>query len=365
MYTLQPNEDGSFSVKKYEAPPREKDVKEWLTSFDEGTVIRIPFSCFDLPDERKHWQFLRWYIEEAVATMVSFPFAVHLNYNLKEIKIIGVSVMEANFVVKLPYGERERYLDMMIEINDLVSSDGYCLVLVNNVPYRLEIWLAVKTSINQDAVQRIFEKNHLPLCLEYGIETLLESVGTAYDSMVTLLPGMDVATVKYLVQGLIHFPDKETYASMGHHLDADMKRKKKIFISYCHQDDQAVQCVVKKLKQHGLNLWVDFEEIDVGDSIMERVTAGIKECDLPIIFLSESTKQAQFAQHELRTFFREVIYGTKKWFIVRLDDVSPDTIYEGLGDYLYFDCIPKEEANMVEMMKQIERKLDRLEENRI
>ncbi|MBF0018519.1 hypothetical protein HAX43_13225 [Enterococcus faecalis] len=35
----------------------------------------------------------------------------------------------------------------------------------------------------------------------------------------------------------------------------------------------------------------------------------MRECDIPIIFIiSSATKEALFAQHELKTFFSQIIY---------------------------------------------------------
>ena len=60
---------------------------------------------------------------------------------------------------------------------------------------------------------------------------------------------------------------------------------------------------------------------------------------MPLLFLSENTKQAMFAQEELNIFYREVIYqqsSNKNWFLVKTDDVDLDEIYRGLGGYKYF-----------------------------
>lgn len=104
-------------------------------------------------------------------------------------------------------------------------------------------------------------------------------------------------------------------------------------------------------------MWIDVQEIDAGDVILERVSSGIKEADLCITFISKATIKAQFARHELETIWIRVIYNQKKWFLVKLDDVDIEKVYDGLGKYLYYEleCVNQTE----EFIKAVERKLNR------
>ena len=88
--------------------------------------------------------------------------------------------------------------------------------------------------------------------------------------------------------------------------------------------------------------------------------SGIDECGLCITFVSQSTIEAQFAQHELSTIWNEVIYNRKKWFIAKLDDVNVENIYYGLGQYLYYQIENLEKIE--EFIETIQRKINRLNE---
>ncbi|MBL1226498.1 toll/interleukin-1 receptor domain-containing protein [Enterococcus sp. BWR-S5] len=131
--------------------------------------------------------------------------------------------------------------------------------------------------------------------------------------------------------------------------------KKKIFVSYCHKNKTVVGDIIDNLRSYGLDFWIDEEQIDVGDRLMERIDKGMREADIPIVFLSNATKESMYAKHELQTFFSQIIYQTgdrKNWYIVKLDDVNPNDILLGLGDFKYFDVETNEINELVDSLKR-------------
>ncbi len=52
--------------------------------------------------------------------------------------------------------------------------------------------------------------------------------------------------------------------------------KKKIFISYSYQDKDFVEWLKSNLAGLGFEFWYDQEEINIGDSIKEKVNEGIQ-----------------------------------------------------------------------------------------
>ena len=53
--------------------------------------------------------------------------------------------------------------------------------------------------------------------------------------------------------------------------------------------------------------------------------------------------------------FNKIVYGKKPWFLIRLDAVNPDDIFEGLGGYKYFDY--RGLKHFEELSRELERKL--------
>ncbi|MGM0331941.1 toll/interleukin-1 receptor domain-containing protein [Enterococcus sp. AZ050] len=127
-------------------------------------------------------------------------------------------------------------------------------------------------------------------------------------------------------------------------------------MSYCHKNKAEVEKIISGLREYGLDFWLDEEQIDVGDRLMERVDEDVRLSDIPIIFLSEATKEAMFAKHELFVFFDKVIYQqstAKPWFIVKLDQVNPNDIMFGLGNFKYIDY---EHSTIEEIAQAIEKR---------
>lgn len=135
-------------------------------------------------------------------------------------------------------------------------------------------------------------------------------------------------------------------------------KRKKCFISYCHADKDVVNQVTAQMMREGLNIWLDSQEIDGGDSIIESMNTGMKDSDLCVVFVSKSTLHSSFARQELKTFFNARIYGIKEWVFIKLDDVNMEDIFMGLSDYLYYDYFEGPETKKV--VEFIKRKLQKI-----
>ena len=50
-----------------------------------------------------------------------------------------------------------------------------------------------------------------------------------------------------------------------------------MFISYAHEDKKYVLKLVKELKGRGLEIWYDELEMEIGKSIIDSISDGLKE----------------------------------------------------------------------------------------
>jgi len=80
-------------------------------------------------------------------------------------------------------------------------------------------------------------------------------------------------------------------------LEAAMGRD--IFISYNHRDRDFVERLAHDLKAAGLKVWWDKWEIKVGDSIIQKVSEGIKQSAYLAVVLSPHSVQSPWVQREL------------------------------------------------------------------
>ena len=74
-----------------------------------------------------------------------------------------------------------------------------------------------------------------------------------------------------------------------------MARKLKCFLSYAHVDKEFVHHeITPLLRELGLDIWVDYERIAIGDSIQDAILKGIREAHLIIALLNRRSTYVNF-----------------------------------------------------------------------
>lgn len=261
-----------------------------------------------------------------------------LDYENQSILVMEFRENMYKFNFVFPYERYDEMYKIIYKINNLVSSDGMVLVYANNVPWELKSGLLINTSSNSESIKDLAITNGMNIDTSFGLDEFLKELGGRKYNATTLPPGTSVNEIEMYLSSLFIHSSKATLEKQKY-IFSDYK-KTKLFVSYSQKDKTTVYDTIQKLEDRGLNFWVDYKEIDYGNSIIEKVDLGIKECDLPIIFLSENTKTSLFAKYELKTFLRKIIYeqsSSKPWLIIKLDDIDLDDLFTGLSDYKYFD----------------------------
>ena len=72
-----------------------------------------------------------------------------------------------------------------------------------------------------------------------------------------------------------------------------------IFISYSHADKTFVDKLATHLVKHDAHVWVDTWELNVGDSILNRVQEAIQESSALLIVLSKASVASEWCKKEL------------------------------------------------------------------
>ena len=72
-----------------------------------------------------------------------------------------------------------------------------------------------------------------------------------------------------------------------------------IFISYSHQDKGFVDVLAKQLVVHHVNVWLDRWELNIGDSILERIQTAIDESSALLVVLSKASVGSEWCKKEL------------------------------------------------------------------
>jgi len=120
------------------------------------------------------------------------------------------------------------------------------------------------------------------------------------------------------------------------------------FLSYSHKDEGLATSLVSDLRAEGFSVWRDLERIRVGESIRQRVEAGIEESTFLLVLLSPNSVDSDWVRDEIdmalsvekelgRTFLLPITVGSfdvprllkgRRW-------VSFDDYNEGLSQLLH------------------------------
>jgi hypothetical protein len=73
----------------------------------------------------------------------------------------------------------------------------------------------------------------------------------------------------------------------------------RVFICYSSKDRDFAQKLAKDLTTYGIMVWYDEYEIKVGDSITEKISKALQECDYLCIILSPDSVNSEWVKREL------------------------------------------------------------------
>lgn len=68
-----------------------------------------------------------------------------------------------------------------------------------------------------------------------------------------------------------------------------LRNKRRVFIMYTHEDSEAAQKLVNRLREAGFDLWFDKDELTPGQRIHEAVGMGIQQCSAAVLLVSKHT----------------------------------------------------------------------------
>jgi hypothetical protein len=84
-----------------------------------------------------------------------------------------------------------------------------------------------------------------------------------------------------------------------------------IFLSHSHSDKEFARMLSSRLSEEGVKVWIDEAEINVGDSLIEKIETAIAEMDYVGVILSPASIQSQWVLREVRQAVMEEIHSRK------------------------------------------------------
>lgn len=111
---------------------------------------------------------------------------------------------------------------------------------------------------------------------------------------------------------------------------AERKQERVAFLSHSSKDKGFVRRLAADLVAQGVKVWLDEQQILVGDSIPERIAQGLAESDFFLIVVSRNSVESSWVKKELNSALVHEIERRKvKVMPIRLDDAQvPDSIID-------------------------------------
>jgi len=93
-------------------------------------------------------------------------------------------------------------------------------------------------------------------------------------------------------------------------LSAPATSRPRVFISHADPDKFTIRQLIADLKSHGLDAWIDEQDLDVGDSIADGLNQALTTCDHFLIALSPAAVESVWVKRELNTIlaFKQKVY---------------------------------------------------------
>lgn len=84
-----------------------------------------------------------------------------------------------------------------------------------------------------------------------------------------------------------------------------------IFISHNHRDKPFARRVADDLRRAGANVWIDQAEIQLGDSLIEKIRSGIDDMDYLAVVLSPDSVKSNWVRKEVKIAYEQEIKGKR------------------------------------------------------
>lgn len=266
------------------------------------------------------------------------------------------------YLFTLDYGDRKVEKEFVREI--LVRFDRFsltgCGLFINNNPYSLELYFVLSFEEMDFEFDSWLSQNYPHKMRAYNVfvDELTEAVYRRGYSLVTFTDSQDLDMVMTSNKNeLFLHPDREVVEEIwGRPV---IERRKNVFLSHSSEDKEIVDKFFNELQKAEIKVWYDKEEIIAGDSITSKINEGLKNCDIGVIFLSQSflSKKSGWTEAECNYFIQSRMKKNKKLIVVNLG-VEVEDFPPLLEDYLYIDASRIEAGD--ELIRSVSIQLNRV-----
>lgn len=124
-----------------------------------------------------------------------------------------------------------------------------------------------------------------------------------------------------------------------------------VFLSHSSIDKPFIRQLASDLSKENILVWLDEQQIQVGDSISSKISQGLVESDYFIIAMSENSAKSEWVSRELNTALIDEIESKKvKVLPIRLDDCKFPVL---LKDKKYANFTKSYKAGLLDLINAI------------
>ena len=152
---------------------------------------------------------------------------------------------------------------------------------------------------------------------------------TSYDNMMGYLEAI--------------YKDDEFFETTNDIKNQEGKKTKSVFLCHSSKDKFFVRELAERLSNNGVKVWIDEAEINIGDSLTDKIGKAIVDTDYVCAVLSYNSINSNWVQKELQVALQKEFEGKKVVILPIL--LEPVEIPPFLKDKLYADFSTPEKYN--------------------
>lgn len=260
--------------------------------------------------------------------------------------------MDKDFIWEAEYGRREYLRSILKDLLRKQNADSLqCLALyVNNNPYNLEFFILVsynRSKVNDiEYMQKKFSEAGLIYRQDLTMDELMLQMGNRRFNSMTL---MDDNSVDIAMESLFGFAEIDELEKLGYYMKP-FGKEKEVFISHSSKDKKDVEKLLPFINGMNLPVWFDKYNIDVGQSIVEKVQEGVKNSYAVIFWITDNFLESKWCKREMQAFIKRMIEEDILIVSILDKNVSINRLPIFLQD---IKCIQRENESFEEIAKKI------------
>lgn len=210
--------------------------------------------------------------------------------------------MDRDFVWEADYGNREETIiaTKILLKEQTAKALQNVSYFINNNPYSLEFYVLTSydspTEEEIEIMKNLFINAGMKYRIDVTIDSLMHEMKNRRFNMTTFC---DYFLVDLYIQNIFFFPERKELERSGYVMEP-FSRNKEVFISHSSADKEMIKKIIPYLNGGNHTVWFDEYNINIGDSLYEKIDAGIVNAFVVVFWITESFLKSSWCLRELK-----------------------------------------------------------------